>query len=312
MLKVIATRILLTPLVLLGVSLFLFVVSQIIPSDPARLMVGDSVSPEVRAAIETRYGFNEPLHLQYQRYLERLTHGDLGDSLRFDTPVRTLVLNSLPATMQLAGASVLITLVIAFPLGLLAARYRDTWLDVSARAFAMGGYSTPPFYLAIVMILVFGFYLGWFPISGRGNPPDLWHLAMPAFVLGLRDAGSSARVFRAGLLDALGEDYIKSARARGIRESKLVIKLAGRNALIPTITDLGLRIGTLAGQIVLVETVFAWPGIGRLLQIGVLWNDFPLVAGCIFVLLAWLILVNLIVDILYGLIDPRTRTSVPR
>lgn len=309
MLLILLRRLLVLPFVLFGVTTFLFVISQVVPSDPVALIVGDAVTPELRAAITQRLGLDQPVHIQYLRYLGRLVTGDLGESIRYATPVKELLFSAFPATILLVAAAAVFAVVIAFPLGFLAAKFRDTWIDAAARIFAMVGIATPAFYLGIILILVFGFYLQWFPISGSGDPPDLWHLILPAFVLGFRDAGSAVRIFRAALIDAMGEDYVRAARARGIGERTIVGKLAARNALIPTVTDLGLNFAQLSGQVILVEVVFAYPGIGRLLQIGVRWNDFPLVAGAIMLLLCYVVVVNLIVDLLYRVIDPRVRAA---
>lgn len=309
MLLVLLKRLLVLPFVLLGVTFFLFAVSQVVPSDPVALIVGDAVTPEVRENITRSLGLDQPAPVQYWLYLQRLAEGDLGTSIRFATPVGDLLLAAFPATLILVATAAVFSIAMAFPLGFLAAKFKDTWIDVATRGFAMIGIGTPAFYLGIILILVFGFYLGWFPISGRGEPPDLWHLILPAFVLGFQNAGSTARIFRAALLDSLGEDYIRAARARGIPERTLVSKLASRNALIPTVTDLGVNFAQLGGQVVLVETVFAYPGIGRLLQTGIFWNDFPVVAGAIMLLLVYVVLINLVVDLLYRVIDPRMRTA---
>lgn len=309
MFLVILKRLLVLPFVLFGVSLVLFLITNVVPSDPVRLIVGDTVTPEVRENITRALGLDQPLHVQYYRYLERLVTGDLGESLRYATPVRTLLFQAFPATMLLVATAAVFAIAIAFPIGFLAAKFRDTWIDVAVRTFAMVGIATPAFYLGIIGILVFGFYLGWFPISGRGDPPDLWHLILPGFILGLRDAGSTARVFRAALLDSLSEDYIRAARARGVPEGTVVGKLAARNALIPTVTDMGLSLAQLSGQVILIETVFAYPGIGRLLHIGIVWNDFPLVAGAVMLLIVYVVTINLIVDLLYRAIDPRVRAT---
>lgn len=306
--RIVASRILLLPFVLLGVSLVLFAITQIIPSDPVRLMVGDQVDPVVRAQMEEKLGLHKPLIEQYGGYLSNLLHGDMGTSIRYAVPVKDLLLQAFPATMTLVAAAMVFSILLTFPLGYAAARFKNTFVDVLIRGFSILGTATPPFYFAILCILVFGFHLGWFPITGRGDPPDLHHLILPAFILGYSDAGHSVRVFRASLVDSLQEDYVRAARARGIGGLSVLFKHSGRNALIPTTTVLGLSLASIAGSLILVETVFSWPGVGRLVEIGILWNDFPLVTGALLVLLAYTVIVSAIVDILYVVIDPRIRT----
>ena len=187
---------------------------------------------------------------------------------------------------------------------------RYPWLDVAIRTVAMVGVSVPSFYLAIVSILVFAYELGWFPISGRGNPPDLNHLVLPAIVLAYGQMGQFVRVLRANLADTMSEDHIRAARGRGISEGRILLKFAGRNSVGPTVTVLGLGVANLAGQVILIETVFGWPGVGNLVQYGILWNDFPLVTGALILLLTYTIVVTLIVDVLYAVIDPRLRLGV--
>jgi peptide/nickel transport system permease protein len=300
-------RILLIPVVLLGVAFSLFLVIHLSPTSPADLLIADYVTPEVRANIETKLGLDQLWPIQFGRYVAGLAQGDLGESFRYRRPVLNLLLEALPSTMALIGASVLVALAITLPLGFLAARYKNTWFDALIRGFVVFGVSVPVFYLAIVLILVFGFFLGWIPISGRGDPPDLSHLVAPALVLGVNTAGSSTRVLRASLLDSLNEDYIRAARARGIDEHVILLKLAGRNALVSTITVLGVDSAGMIGSVILVETVFARPGIGQLLFTGLKYNDFPLITGATLFLLLFVIAVNTLVDVMHMAIDPRVR-----
>lgn len=306
--RIVLSRVLLLPIVLLGVSVILFAITQIIPSDPVRLMIGEQVDPLVRAQMEEKLGLNKPLLEQFGGYLGNLLHGDMGTSIRFGVPVKDLLLQAFPPTIVLVAASMVVSILLTIPLGYAAARFKDSPLDVFIRGFSILGTATPPFYLAILCILILGFYLGWFPITGRGDPPDLHHLILPAFILGWSDAGHSVRVFRASLIDSMQEDYVRAARARGIGGLSILFKHSGRNALIPTTTVLGLSLASIAGSLILVETVFSWPGIGRLVQLGIMWNDFPLITGALLVLLAYTVVVSTIVDLLYVVIDPRIRT----
>jgi ABC-type dipeptide/oligopeptide/nickel transport system permease component len=307
--KIILKRILLLPVVLVGVALTLFAVIHLSPISPAQLLVADYVTPEVRANIEAKLGLDQPLPVQFGRYVIALAQGDLGDSFRYREPVSGLLLQALPVSMTLIGAGVVIALFITLPLGFLAAYFKNTWVDALIRGFVVFGVAVPVFYLGIVLILVLGFYLGWIPISGTGDPPDMIHLVAPAVVLALHDAGSSTRVLRAALLDALNEDYIRAARARGIGEFSILVKLAGRNALVPTVTVLGVNSAGMIGSVILVENVFALPGVGQLLFTGLRYHDFPLISGSILALLIFVIAVNTLVDFLHLAIDPRVRLA---
>jgi peptide/nickel transport system permease protein len=308
--RMVLLRILYLPLVLFGLTIVLFAISQIIPSDPARLIVGDYVSPSVRAAINAKYGLNQPVVTQYGKYISRLLHGDLGTSIRYNVPVSSILRSAFPATLELVAAAAVVNMALTFGLGVLAARFRNTAIDAIIRGFALIGTSTATFIVAIVCILIFGFYLNVLPISGRGSPPDIAHLILPAFVLGYSDAGNNVRVFRASLIDSMGKDYVRAARGRGINERTILLKHAGLNSLGPTVTVLGLSVARIAGSVILVETVFSWPGIGQLLDVGILWNDFPLLTGALLLLLVYTLVVTLIVDVLYRVIDPRLRSEV--
>jgi peptide/nickel transport system permease protein len=309
-LRLILARILTLPFVLFGVSVILFLVSQVLPGDPIALIVGKFVPANVRVAMTIKYGFNKPLITQYGLYLDRVFHGNLGTSIRYDLPVSTILRQALPATLILVAAAALITIVLTFVFGFLSARYKNTWIDYLTRGIALLGTSTAPFILAIACILVFGIYLHWLPISGRGTPPDIQHLILPAFVLGFPDAGHSIRTFRASLIDSMGQDYVRAARARGIGAKSILFRHAGVNSLGPTVTVIGLNVARIAGSVVLVETVFSYPGIGQVLETGIFYNDFPLLAGGLLALLIYTIVVTLIVDVVYHMIDPRAREVV--
>jgi peptide/nickel transport system permease protein len=307
--SILVRRVVTLPFILFGVTVVLFIVSQVIPSDPVRLVVADSAPAAVKEAIRAKLGLDQPLVVQYFGYIQRLLVGDLGVSIRFAVPVSTLLGDAFVATLQLIAGGAVVTVLIAFPVGLAAAVWRDSWIDGLARSAAVLAMSIPAFVTGIVALLVFGFYLGWFPISGRGSPPDLAHMILPATVLGMRNAGNTARLLRVSMIEALGEDYIRSARSRGISERIVVLKYAFRNAVIPAITDLGVSLADMVGIVILVETIFAWPGIGRLVFVGIFWNDFPVIVGASLVLVAYAVLVNFIVDALYAAIDPLVRLA---
>lgn len=301
-------RLITLPIVLVGVTVVLFVVSQLIPADPVRMIVGDTVTPELRAIIEARLGLDKPLPEQYLRYVGRLASADLGTSIRYNLPVTEMIAQAFPATLTLVIGGGVLAVLIAVPIGLLSAVKRNTPLDAILRSFAAVAMSAPPFFTAIVFILLLSFHLGWFPISGRGDPPDLWHLALPALVLALRYSGNTARLLRSSMIESLSEDYIRAARARGLPE-RTINRYALRPALIPAVTDLGVSLADMVGSVILIETVFAWPGIGRLVQIAIQWNDFPLLTGCVLTLVLYAFVVNIMIDLTYSIIDPRVRVS---
>jgi peptide/nickel transport system permease protein len=298
------------PIILLGVSLILFLTSRIIPGNPVNEIVGDSAPESVKQTIRHSLGLDKPAPVQYIDYINGILHGNFGTSIQFGLPVRSMIANAFPATLELVLAGALVTIVVAFFLGLIAGVNHNKWIDTVCRGIAIATASSPPFFVGILGILIFGYELGWVPISGRGDPPDLHHLILPAIVLGLGHAGSTARLFRATIIDVLRQDYIRSARARGIPRWKIIFKYAFRNALIPAITDLSVSMADIIGSVILIETVFSWPGIGLMVSQGIVYDDFPVLSGAILVLLAYAVIVNFLTDSVYSGIDPRVRLAV--
>jgi ABC-type dipeptide/oligopeptide/nickel transport system permease component len=295
------------PFVLAGVAVILFIISQVLPSDPARLIGGDGATPEMRAQISKNLGLDRPPWEQFVSFVDRLIHGDLGVSIRYHVPVSSLIMDGLPATLTLVATATLVAIIIALTIGVLSARYRGTWFDVVSRAIVVIGTSTPVFFIGLVAILIFGYYFDLLPVSGRGDPPDVVHLILPSLVLGLHEAGSATRILRASMIDELNSDQAQAARARGVPRGTILIQNGARNAVLPTITDLGVGLADLAGSVILIETVFNWPGIGKLVATAIQWNDFPLISGAVLMLVLYSVLVSLLVDILYGVFDPRLR-----
>jgi glutathione transport system permease protein len=295
------------PFVLVGVAVILFIISQVLPSDPARLIAGDGATPAMRATITRQLGLDQPAWEQFVSFVVRLAHGDLGVSIRYHVAVSSLIMDGLPATLTLVATATLVAIIISLTIGILSARFRGTWFDVVSRAIVVIGTSTPVFFIGLVAILIFGFYLDLLPVSGRGDPPDVVHLIMPALVLGLHEAGSATRILRASMIDELNSDQAKAARARGVPGRTILLQNGARNAVLPTITDLGVGLADLAGSVILIETVFNWPGIGKLVSTAIQWNDFPLISGAVLMLVLYSVFVSLVVDILYGVFDPRLR-----
>jgi peptide/nickel transport system permease protein len=247
-------------------------------------------------------GLDQPLPLQYLRYLGNLLHGDFGTSYYYQTSALGLVLDHLPATILLTTSSMLVSLLIAFPLGILAATHRNTLIDFAGRVFALLGISFPNFWLGIMLILVFAVRLNWLPPSGSGS---FEYLVLPSLTLGLILAGITTRLVRSSVLEVMGEDYVRTARAKGLPRRRILTKHIVRNALLPVVTYVGLQFGTLLGGAVIVEQVFAWPGVGQLALGAVNQGDFPVVQASVLVLASMLITVNLLVDLSYAFIDPR-------
>jgi peptide/nickel transport system permease protein len=304
------------PLTTLGVVTLVFLMLRLLPGDPASFIAGENANAQAVAAIREKLGLNGPLMLQYVHYLGALLRLDLGKSLLTGLPVAAILKQSLPITLTLAGSSVVLSTLVAVPLGCSAAYFRSrgrTALDHSLTLFALGVDALPAFWVALVFVLFFSLRLGWFPISGRinwSNPPALGlRLAMPIVVLALAQIAALARVTRTAMIEALGEDYARTARALGTPELSLVFSHALRNAALPVLTVIGLGFGRLLGGTVLIESLFSLPGLGSRLLDGIFGRDYPVVQGAILLYASLFIVVNLVTDILYTQADPRVKLS---
>jgi ABC-type dipeptide/oligopeptide/nickel transport system permease component len=291
--------------VLWGVATLVFLIMRLVPGDPAALMLSEGgASAEAIAALRADMGLDDPLPVQYLRYLWSLARGDLGDSLFTHRPVAAVIAEQLPGTIELAVAAMVLATSLGAMLGVVAAIRPGTWLDGLLMAVSVTGVSVPIFWSALLLIWLLSLQLNWLPATGQGRPA---HLVMPALVLGFASAGAIARLVRASMLEVLNQDYITTARAKGLRAHTVHLRHALRNALIPVITVIGLQFSFLMGGTVVTETVFSRPGIGRLMVNAILWKDLPVVQGV--VLLAALVytLANLGVDVAYAYFDPRIR-----
>jgi peptide/nickel transport system permease protein len=293
-------------IVLLNVSLVVFVLVRIVPGDPARLMLGMEASEEAVQAARTQYGFDRPLYVQYAQFVGGALRGDLGQSVRFRRPVGELLRESFPATLELALTATAIALVLAVPAGIYAGVHRDGVLDRLLMAGALIGQAMPIFWLGIMLITVFSVRLGWLPTSGRGS---LAQLVMPSVTLSTYVMALLARLTRSNMLDVLREQYVRTARAKGLREIVIVHKHALMSAALPIVTVLGLQVGALLSGAVVTETVFNWPGIGTLALRAIQQRDYPVVQGVVLVSAALFVLINGAVDLAYRYLDPRVRLT---
>jgi peptide/nickel transport system permease protein len=322
---------------LVGITLLTFVLSHAVPADPVSANLGDQAAsdPTIVAAFRHEWGLDKPLYRQYGIYLWRVIHGNLGTSISTRQPVSTDLRQRLPATIELAVAAMLISIVIGIPLGVLSAARRDTAVDQSARVISLVGVSVPVFWLALVAIFIFYARLGWAPAPGRLSasmeaPPfhtgfividgmlagrmdvvkdALGHLVLPALVLSSYSIGVITRMTRGSMLEVLGEDFIRTARAKGVFERRVIVEHAARNSLIPVITIIGLSFGGLLSGAVITETVFSWPGLGLYAFSSATSLDFPAIMGVGIVVAVVYVLVNLLVDVAYALVDPRIRVA---
>ncbi len=303
-------RLLTTILVVFGITFVVFMVMQLVPGDPARVILGVAASEENVAALRERLGLNRPVWVQYGSWLWGLLRGDLGDSLVTGQPVAGQILQRLPATLTLAGAGLLVGLLIALPAGIISALKPRSSLDIMFSVFSQIGVSIPDFWLGILLVLVFSLTLSWLPSQGytpfSENFLDwLAHLIMPGLTVGVISGSIQTRFVRSAMLEVLHEDYVRTARAKGLPEGIVIAQHALRNAMITIVTIIGLQLTALLSAVVVVEVVFSWPGLGRLTLDAVLDRDYPLLQGAVFTMATLLALVNLGTDLLYFFIDPR-------
>jgi peptide/nickel transport system permease protein len=300
-----ARRLLAVIPVLFGVTLAVFSMLFLVPGDPVKIMLAEFVTtPDQVAQMRAQLHLDEPILKQYGRFVANAAHGDLGTSIRSRRAVSTEIGENVGSTAQLAVASMAVAVAIGVPLGLMAALFRSSWFDAGSMIVALLGVSMPSFWLGLLMIVTFSLHLGWFPATGGG---DLWHLVLPAVTLGMIASAIIARLTRSSMLEVLGQDYVRTARAKGLAWWGVVVRHALKNALIPVITIFGLQFGNLLAGAVIVETVFSRPGLGRLIVGGILAKDFPLVQGTVLFVATAYVLINVLVDITYAFVDPRIR-----
>jgi ABC-type dipeptide/oligopeptide/nickel transport system permease component len=304
LIRFIARRLLLTIPVFAGVATLVFSLIHLVPGDPVEAMLGESASTQDVANLRHQLGLDRPLYTQYVTFIRGVVTGDLGQSLRTGQSVLGAIAERMPATIELAVAAMLFAVLVAVPLGIVAAARGGTAVDHVSTALALVGISIPGFWLGPILALVFAVELGWLPVSGRGTPA---HLVLPAITLGAPLAAVLARMTRASLLGELREVYVLAARGRGVSRARAVLRHAFRNSLVPLVTIVGLQFGAVLTGAVITETIFAWPGVGRLLVQSITFRDYPLVQGCILLIAAAYVSVNLITDLLYGFLDPRIR-----
>jgi peptide/nickel transport system permease protein len=297
-------RLLLTIPVLLGVATLVFALLHMVPGDPALVMLGEAAAASDVEELRQTLGLNQPLLTQYLQFISGLVQGDFGTSFRYGTPVFGEIAQRLPNTLELALAAMSVAILIAIPLGIIGALHQGRAIDQAAMTVSLVGISMPNFWLGPLLAIVFAVMLGWLPVSGTG---DWRHLVLPAVTLGAALAAILARMTRASLIEELRELYVLAARARGLSQTRAVLRHALRNSLIPVVTILGLQFGAVLTGTIITETIFAWPGVGRLLIQAINFRDYPLVQGCILFIATTYVMVNLVVDLAYGWLDPRIR-----
>jgi peptide/nickel transport system permease protein len=304
MTRYISLRLLLALPALWLIVTMVFLLAHIVPGDPVQQMLGDGARAEDLQQLRHTLGLDLPLGVQYGRYMAGVLHGNLGESFRFQQPVLRVVASHYPATLELAIVALFVCAMIGIPAGMLAAQRRGRPTDHAIGVFTLFGLSVPNFALGPVLILIFSVILGWLPVSGRGG---ISHLILPSITLGAALAAILTRMVRTSVIEELSSDYVRTARAKGLPESAVLFRHAFRNALIPILTILGLQFGTLLAGTIITESIFSWPGVGRLAVQAIQARDYPLLQGCILLIAVSYVFVNLLTDLVYALVDPRVR-----
>ncbi len=304
--KFIAKRLVAMVPVLLGVTLVIYLILNMAPGDPAKVILGEQATPEQIAELREEMGLNDPVLVQYARYIFNLVQGDMGESYNSGLKCNVEIFARFPNTLRLTICAISLAVILALPIGIVAAVKQNSIFDGVSMFIALIGLSMPVFWLGLLLILFFSLRLGWFPSSGA----DGWKsLVLPTVTLGFQQMASIARVTRSSMLEVIRADYIRTARAKGVAESKVITKHALKNALIPTVTVVGLQFGGMLGGSVMTESVYAWPGVGRLMVQSINKRDIPMVLGCVIMFSVTSSVVNLLVDVLYGFIDPRIKSQ---
>ncbi len=304
--KFIAKRLVAMVPVLLGVTLVIYLILNMAPGDPAKVILGEQATPEQIAELREEMGLNDPVLVQYARYIFNLVQGDMGESYNSGLKCNVEIFARFPNTLRLTICAISLAVILALPIGIIAAVKQNSLFDGASMFIALIGLSMPVFWLGLLLILFFSLRLGWFPSSGA----DGWKsLVLPTVTLGFQQMASIARVTRSSMLEVIRADYIRTARAKGVAENKVITKHALKNALIPTVTVVGLQFGGMLGGSVMTESVYAWPGVGRLMVQSINKRDIPMVLGCVIMFSVTSSVVNLLVDVLYGFIDPRIKSQ---
>ena len=310
MYKFILKRLLMLIPVIVGVTFIVFFILNLSPGDPAAIILGDQATEEALEMKREELGLNDPILTRYVNYMADLLHGDLGESYKNSSPVWNQVIERFPNTAILAVAGILVALIIGIPIGIISAKKQYSLMDNTSMVLALIGVSMPNFWSGLLLVMLFSLTLGWLPSQGMGTGfvPMLRSLVLPSLTLGINSAAMVARMTRSSMLEVIRQDYISTARAKGVSERVITFQHMLRNALIPIITAVGLQFGTLLGGAMLAETVFSWPGLGRLMVESIKSKDIPMVLGCVIFMATMFTIVNLLVDIVYAFVDPRIKS----